>query len=454
MNILARIQLAIATITSKQYGIISTMKEISEYSERIITGGYFSKPAYRELQAISQASLSRAINNKATKEKEREVLEFLEALLDEYFGLEFSESTESYISTSQPEKRLPILKKEGKKIDLGISIFPNLPYKEVRQSFRKAKDIQILQTFLPKWSSLGSAITNAENIRILLIEPYSDMAHQRGLDLEHNEEGTPFNDLIIGSVRMIIRTVHTEGLGDIVKLRFYRSAPAISMYSAIDHEGNPKRFIGIFWHHKTTIASPIIQVTGHRERIANSTDDHFESLWEQAGEDVPLDGKAFNSHLAQLRRKAEKKRWSPNELLIPQEVDKQGYYFENGKQKGMKLLVDLANDRVSIQFPEGKTALGLVRKNGVNWSIIAESQQGINRDQHFISLFLGNLPFDHADQLKGLYTRTLPSSGIPISTPIIFVSAALKTQTTPDDLSTDQVNFLNSLNIDPSAFLK
>lgn len=416
-----RVKKALEEIIDEQHGMINTQKMVCDYSKDLLKNIKFKKKEYNRLEPFSQTTLTRAIRGGLSEEKYNNVLNFLEALLDEFYGIQYDLEKNTYKKTGEPKNILLPLDKQQNNLGIGIFNFDKFPFGEVKTGFYKAKKVQILQTILPKWPALEIALLNSETIEILLLKPFSQMSRQRGKDLNHSEEGTPFDDLIISSVRMVIRTIKKNNLEGRIRLRFYESCPSISIYKSIYDNDQEDIFMGIFWQSSTTVGSPFLKITSPYSAFGRAVNEHFDNLWRLAEEDVPLEGKRFNLYIENLKEKYNRRHFA-NPLLKPRDnYFYKVFYARNKVIESFHLELDAANYKARVNKTTSAAIYrGIAKDLGNNYNIILETEEKFKDRIMYLLLYVGGTKIGAKQELAGLYCNISQGTGIPYANSVIL----------------------------------
>ncbi len=162
-------------------------------------------------------------------------------------------------------------------------------YARVEARFRDAKrSVRVLQTWSGEFNSLGSSLIQAAergcDVRILLLDPDSEHAKHRGIDLKHGEEKVRMfidNDLTILSTLR----AKSERAKRNIEVRLYRSTPVIAV-----HGWDDTNVVGTYWCGKHSQEGPQYEVVGRLESgsddpyLAEAINEHFNNLWKHATE--------------------------------------------------------------------------------------------------------------------------------------------------------------------------
>jgi hypothetical protein len=158
---------------------------------------------------------------------------------------------------------------------------------------RSARTISILNTWIPNLRALLGALVMAANrgaeVRILLLDPYSDAAKLRSSALQAGgAKGS--GDRVMLEVRNCIadlaearERIRAENR-DRLQVKLYNSHPSISVYRADDHY-----LVGMFLHKHLAINLPQFEVDGGDTVLGNSVRGELDTLWNRVGRDLDLE---------------------------------------------------------------------------------------------------------------------------------------------------------------------
>lgn len=165
-----------------------------------------------------------------------------------------------------------------------------LPTDTLAKTIPNAKRVRILQTWTGNIhairESLRLAADNGCDVRILLLEPESPLAHIRGKDMGISESQYASSQ-IRGDLE-ILQHLHEgkDGKKFIdsgkIKVRLYKTFPGVSLYQ-IDNV----TYMGLYLRNKSSISSPGLTIDSRVANVdspffAEALEDHFDAIWEDA----------------------------------------------------------------------------------------------------------------------------------------------------------------------------
>lgn len=402
---------------------IQTHKDICAYTKYLLEEKLFKCEAHNELEALSTSTLSRALNGSLPGRSYKKVLAILDAVLDEFYGAAFDQQEGRYHKV-KPPKHLPDFMNKEVFLGQNVRLSSRFPFSKIKSAFQNARKIRILQTLLPKWNSISRPLAeavrhNGAEVQILLVEPYSLAARLRGRSLGHFPD-LAINDLVISSVRMVIKTVKEHQLGEQVRLRFYTATPVISVYQSTSCAGSQETYMGIYWHKNTTVEGPYMAFDDAEAPLVKAIDAQFEQLWEEAEKDIPLDGPALNEHLAFLKERSEQKYFSNPASRIGPEIVFRGFYWK-GNMRTFSIRVDTSNKNIRVENTiSGIVYEGSYKELGANIHIIAHTEVRATPRMMNIMVYTGGTPLLSADTLKGLLVFVDQQSNLPCANAVLL----------------------------------
>jgi len=169
--------------------------------------------------------------------------------------------------------------RQRKQSSLGVidvcSRFPTTKFSEIVES---AKEIQIFQTWLPNINdllpSLFVAAKQDADIKILLLDPDSDVAHLRA-----NELGYKKSDFVADQIRANLQELEviTKEYNN-VEVRLYPSLPSFAIYKA-----SHITFLGFYWSTTQSVQNFQVELNSQGE-FGVEVAKHFEKIWDKSSE--------------------------------------------------------------------------------------------------------------------------------------------------------------------------
>lgn len=169
------------------------------------------------------------------------------------------------------------------------TIYRVLPHAQLVDKFEGAeRSIRILQTWSGDFNAIGYVLARAAKkgceVNILLLNPDSPQAEQRGRDLGY-EDATAVRALIrndLSTLRKSARQCTEEARGRI-KVKLYSSTPIMPIYGYDD-----TNVVGTYWRGRHSQEGPQYELVrpesadGHPDGelyLAEAVDEHFNAIW-------------------------------------------------------------------------------------------------------------------------------------------------------------------------------
>ncbi len=185
----------------------------------------------------------------------------------------------------------------------------------LHNAINEAYELRILQSILYNWrfweELFRKAIINGKLrvIKILLAQPYSDMAKERThtFGTENITRFENFNNhlkTLIGGIHTLMEDFNKKDREDKISIElrlFYRPA-SIPVYQCLDkEEKNKVTFWGIFWQNNTAFKGPHLQLIGNKNKanLVQKVTDYFKEIWEDIS--VPTDSFNWYKHLKEKK---------------------------------------------------------------------------------------------------------------------------------------------------------
>lgn len=166
--------------------------------------------------------------------------------------------------------------------DAGLAdVLNNIDTTCVVKNIAGAKDAWILQTWIPEaiatLNAVEKCIINGGRVRILLLNPDSDLGIRRSRQLGYQND-TQARDCTITNLQEIVRVRSRLGkLRDNLTVRLFDSLPVISVYAYDD-----RMHVGSFWQTMPAVDGPQLYVRGIGCIYGDTVREHFEAAWASA----------------------------------------------------------------------------------------------------------------------------------------------------------------------------
>ena len=159
-----------------------------------------------------------------------------------------------------------------------VSVHPQMPYGQFEEKVKNAKrEIIILQTWLKALNPISEGMIEAAargvKIRILILNPNSEMARQRGVELGlERDSGRP--KALFEGIRSAFKKHDLEGK---VEVRMHERIPPFSLYLVDDW-----MMAGTYWHGRGSVSNPMLEIKGlDKDKLGWYYLDTFEEIWQE-----------------------------------------------------------------------------------------------------------------------------------------------------------------------------
>ncbi len=421
-----RIGAAVNALKENEKHVFCTNKDICVYTNALTEDNKFLNPEYNKLCGIKEVVLSRALSGKLSEKKEEQVLNVLDAILDEFLGMQYDEKQKQYIFDHHPVQILPDMVERVARLGAGLKFFNKIPSEEIKRDAGGAKKIYIIQSLLAGWGKMEETFRDAlergcEEIKILLVKPYSNAAYTRGKSLEHSPYQL-IDELIKSSIIKITRVAKflTDEQKGKIELRFYDSSPVTPLFWLTKRNGAEDLYWGFYFFGETALSSPWFRLRNSKLYISKSLKDHFNSLWDSA-ENVPLVGKDFSSYMDDLEEESKISCFTPEEKKSKELVFFKAFYYRNFEIVSFRIKIDIINNKIEIDHAiSGVEYIGLMKHQGSNAHLIAHTKFGTSPRILHLLLYLGGAKIEHKDSFFGFLLNVSHEFGTPHSNGLLI----------------------------------
>lgn len=156
------------------------------------------------------------------------------------------------------------------------NVYPNMPYDEFTEKIKSANtQIIILQTWLKALNPISDEMIDAANrgvkIRILILDPESDIAKQRSVELGLEWDTSRPKALFEG----VQSAFKKNDIKDKIEVRLHKRIPPYSLYMVDDW-----MLVGFYWHGRGSVSNQMIEFKGiDREKMGWLFLDTFDEIW-------------------------------------------------------------------------------------------------------------------------------------------------------------------------------
>jgi len=161
-----------------------------------------------------------------------------------------------------------------------INIHDMFPTTDVASRFSSAKSIFIVQTWIPDiiplLRSIENAINNGASIRILLMDPDSELAKVRSIELGYSSFDVASNN-INTNIEELRRFSSRLSVQNKLEVRMYDATPV-----ACYHQYDDTAFVGFYWRNTPAIQGPQIEFKVGNSSFCNVVLSHVGDLWENS----------------------------------------------------------------------------------------------------------------------------------------------------------------------------
>ncbi|MDJ0675948.1 MAG: hypothetical protein QNJ36_11290 [Calothrix sp. MO_167.B42] len=167
--------------------------------------------------------------------------------------------------------------------DAGIvDVHKSLYSDSFKEYISNAKEITILNTFIPNLDFLADALVTALNkkstVKILMLYPNSGIARLRSQALRgYRDENQVRSEIqhCLDTLSSIVQRLDDQSKQQCLKVKLYNSLPSISVYSA-----DERFFVSVFFHRQLAIKSPQIEVLSKESILGEAIFKEIDTLWE------------------------------------------------------------------------------------------------------------------------------------------------------------------------------
>jgi len=157
-------------------------------------------------------------------------------------------------------------------------IHESMPQAKIIKLISQAtKNVRILQTWIPDLQVFEMALVNAVNngakIQILILDPNSDFAKQRSLDLGYKDAKIGGKN-VQTNIADLERIIKKSNISNNIELRLYNVLPSLHIYSSDDIS-----LIGFFWHGVPSKLGYGFEVNGREYGFGYRLHQEFEQVW-------------------------------------------------------------------------------------------------------------------------------------------------------------------------------
>jgi len=170
-----------------------------------------------------------------------------------------------------------------------VGVHPNLEYHRLTQYIAEAREVTILNTWIPGIDILADALADAiehgTSVSNLLLHPQSHIAQLRSRALQRATRARFRQDMVrpgiehcldvLASVSQMVGESHRGHL----RVRLYDTLPSISLYGIDD-----RAFISFFMHGHLAVKSPQIELRGEGSLMGRCAFEEMAALWDMAYE--------------------------------------------------------------------------------------------------------------------------------------------------------------------------
>lgn len=151
---------------------------------------------------------------------------------------------------------------------------------KVGNFFARAKTVRILQTWIPEaiptLRQIRECVRNGGQVRILLLNPDSEVARLRSQQLGYLDKNQAAK-AVESNLAEIARIVHEISDKTKIQVRLYDILPVVSIYAFDD-----QAYLGVYWYGLPAISGPQLLVRQNGHFYGDAIDTHFEKVWASA----------------------------------------------------------------------------------------------------------------------------------------------------------------------------
>ncbi len=170
-----------------------------------------------------------------------------------------------------------------------VGVHPNLEYHRLTQDIAAAREVTILNTWIPGIDILADALADAiehgASVSILLLHPQSHIAQLRSQALQRATRARFRQDMVrpgiehcLDVLAAVSQMVDESDRGRL-RVRLYDTLPSISLYGIDD-----RAFVSFFMHGHLAVKSPQIELRGHDSLMGRCAFEEMAALWDMAYE--------------------------------------------------------------------------------------------------------------------------------------------------------------------------
>lgn len=170
-----------------------------------------------------------------------------------------------------------------------VQVHPNLDYHRLNQYITEAREVTILNTWIPGIDiladSLADAIDRGASVSILLLHPDSHIAQLRSEALQGANRARFRQNMVRPGIEhcLDVLAAVSQMVDDDrrrhLRVRLYDTLPSISLYGVDD-----RAFVSFFMHGHLAVKSPQIEVLGPTSLIGRCAFEETKALWNLARE--------------------------------------------------------------------------------------------------------------------------------------------------------------------------
>lgn len=164
--------------------------------------------------------------------------------------------------------------RQSKQSSLGvIDVCPRFPTTKFSEIVEMAEEVWICQTWLPNINDLLPSISVAakqgSDIKIILLDPNSDVVHLRTSDLGYKD-----SDFVANQIKANLQELKaiTEEHSN-VEVRLYQSLPCFAIYGT-----SHNTYIGFYWSTSQSIQNFQLELSS-QGKFGIEVSKHFENIW-------------------------------------------------------------------------------------------------------------------------------------------------------------------------------
>ena len=191
---------------------------------------------------------------------------------------------------AMPDLETPLLDVSPGSLEHGVvDVHPNLEYHRLTQYITEAREVMILNTWIPGIDILADVLADAiergTSVSILLLHPQSHIAQLRSQALQRATRARFRQDMVrpgiehsldvLAAVSQMVDDSHRGRL----RVGLYDTLPSISLYGIDDCA-----FVSFFMHGHLAVKSPQIELRGHDSLMGHCAFQEMAALWEIAYE--------------------------------------------------------------------------------------------------------------------------------------------------------------------------